>query len=116
MFDRDFHEKVTSKNTSCRVSPRGFAWCGDDSVVLYWRTLGLLLVNPFADWLKYTYDKQDTLVLVTETDGLRVFSSLKQELIRVVGIWREFHPGTGNDCGSVLGLGGKLWRAATTYL
>ena len=85
VFDRNFQEKVTSQNTDSRVSPRGFAWCGDDSVVLYWRTLGLLLVNPFADWLKYTYDKQDMLILVTETDGLRVFSSLKQEVIRVVG-------------------------------
>ena len=42
------------------------------------RTVAVSLVKQFADWLKYTYDKQDTLVLVTETDGLRVFSSLKQ--------------------------------------
>ena len=28
--------------------------------MLYWRTVGLLLINPFADWLKYSYDKDDT--------------------------------------------------------
>ena len=73
------------KNTDCRVPPRGFAWCGDDSVVLYWRTVGLLLIDPFADWLKYTYDKEDTLLLVPEVDCLRVYSSLKHEIIRRVG-------------------------------
>ena len=79
------------KNTDCRVPPRGFAWCGDDSVVLYWRTVGLLLIDPFADWLKYTYAKDDTLLLVPEIDGLRVYSSLKHEIIRRVRSARRSH-------------------------
>lgn len=47
--------------------------------------MGLLLIDPFADWLKYTYDKEDTLLLVPEVDCLRVYSSLKHEIIRRVG-------------------------------
>ena len=81
VFDRNFTEKIVGKNTDCRVAPRGFAWCGDDSVVLYWRTVGLLLINPFADWLKYTYDKDDTLFLVTELFYPSLFLSLKDVLI-----------------------------------
>lgn len=94
VFDRNFEDhvcmmndidiQIVGKNTDCRVPPRGFAWCGDDSVVLYWRTVGLLLINPFADWLKYTYEKDDTLFLVPEMDCLRVYSSLKHEIIRCV--------------------------------
>lgn len=41
--------------------------------------------EPFADWLKYTYDKDDSLFLVPEMDCLRVYSSLKHEIIRCVG-------------------------------
>lgn len=71
-------------NLNTRVKPRDFAWCGDDSVVLYWRTVGMILFNSFADWMKFTYDKDDTLFLVTECDSLRVYSSLKHEIIRRV--------------------------------
>ena len=42
------------------------------------------MINPFADWLKYSYDKDDTLFLVPEIDCLRVYSSLKHEIIRCV--------------------------------
>lgn len=42
------------------------------------------MINPFADWLKYTYEKDDTLFLVPEMDCLRVYSSLKHEIIRCV--------------------------------
>ena len=34
---------------------------------------------------KYTYDKDDSLFLVPEMDCLRVYSSLKHEIIRCVG-------------------------------
>ena len=60
-------------------------------MVLYWRTVGLLLIDPFADWLKYTYAKDDTLLLVPEIDGLRVYSSLKHEIIRRVRSVRRSH-------------------------
>lgn len=91
VFDRHFEDHIVGKNTDCRVAPRGFSWCGDDSVVLYWRMVGLLIINPFADWLKFTYDKDDSLFLVSEVDCLRVYSSLKHEIIRCVG-------GGGGEC------------------
>ena len=71
-------------NLGARVKPREFGWCGDDSVALYWRTVGILLFNSYADWMKFTYDKEDTVFFVTECDSLRIYSSLKHEIIRRV--------------------------------
>ena len=71
-------------NLGARVKPREFGWCGDDSVALYWRTVGILLFNSYADWMKFTYDKEDTVFFITECDSLRVYSSLKHEIIRRV--------------------------------
>ena len=44
------------------------AWCGNDSVLLYWDRL-LLMVGPQGEWVKYSYD--EPVRIVTEMDGAR---------------------------------------------
>jgi hypothetical protein len=34
--------------TSTTSKPLGMVWCGKDSLVLYWRNMGLLMVRPYA--------------------------------------------------------------------
>jgi hypothetical protein len=36
--------------------PRSMGWCGEDSVVLHWKNLGVLMVGPYGDWLRFPYD------------------------------------------------------------
>ncbi|KAL7538239.1 hypothetical protein ACHAXR_008390 [Thalassiosira sp. AJA248-18] len=36
--------------------PRSMGWCGEDSVVLHWKNLGILIVGPYGDWLRFPYD------------------------------------------------------------
>src|SRR3954451_21195770 len=55
--------------------------CGTDSVVLYWDKL-VLMVGPFGDWIKYSYD--DAIYLVPEIDGVRIISSDKCEFLQKV--------------------------------
>ena len=36
--------------------PRCMGWCGEDSVVLHWKNLGVLMVGPYGDWLCFPYN------------------------------------------------------------
>ena len=60
---------VLEFDTKAGVAPLQIVWCGEDSVALHWRQLGLLMVGPFGDWVKYSYD--EPLVLVQEVDCCR---------------------------------------------
>jgi hypothetical protein len=54
-----FETKVLDFDTSegsLGEPPEQIVWCGNDSVVLYWRNLGVLLVGPYGDWLRFSYD------------------------------------------------------------
>ncbi|KAL7468314.1 hypothetical protein ACHAXS_010017 [Conticribra weissflogii] len=52
-----FESKVLEFSTSSGSSspPRSMGWCGEDSVVLHWKNLGVLMVGPYGDWLRFSY-------------------------------------------------------------
>ncbi|KAL7500422.1 hypothetical protein ACHAWT_008896 [Skeletonema menzelii] len=97
-----FESKVLEFNTSSGSSspPRSMAWCGEDSVVLHWKNLGVLLVGPYGDWLRFPYGEDDEMgtaamtgsrvhgdsevYLVQEMDCCRVLTSNVVELLQRV--------------------------------
>lgn len=97
-----FESKVLEFNTSSGSSspPRSMAWCGEDSVVLHWKNLGVLLVGPYGDWLRFPYGEEDEMgmgttggsggggdsevFLVQEIDCCRVLTSNVVELLQRV--------------------------------
>ena len=82
--------------------PRCMGWCGEDSVVLHWKNLGVLMVGPYGDWLRFPYDDDadgrtsrdgngnDTsgagaeVYLVPEIDCCRVVRSSSVEILQRV--------------------------------
>ena len=82
--------------------PRSMGWCGEDSVVLHWKNLGVLMVGPYGDWLRFPYDDDadgrtsrdgngnDTsgagaeVYLVPEIDCCRVVRSSSVEILQRV--------------------------------
>ncbi|KAG9321964.1 hypothetical protein KVV02_002847 [Mortierella alpina] len=77
----DFQKNLSEFATRSQVPPRQLVWCGTDSVVLYWDKI-VLMVGPYGDWIKYTYD--DAIFLIPEIDGVRVISSEKCEFLQKV--------------------------------
>lgn len=80
----DFSKIFSKFDTKSKVPPREMAWCGEDSVVLYWdKPVDLLLmVGPAGSFTRYIY--QSPLLLVSEIDGLRVLSRDKCEFLQRV--------------------------------
>ncbi|CAG8569116.1 1317_t:CDS:10 [Ambispora gerdemannii] len=75
----DFQKNLSEFATKSKVPPQQLVWCGTDSVVMYWDKI-VLMVGPFGDWIKHTYD--DAIYLVPEVDGVRVISSDKCEFLQ----------------------------------
>ncbi|GBG34095.1 Vacuolar protein sorting-associated protein 16-like [Hondaea fermentalgiana] len=69
-------------DTQAGVAPAQMCWCGSDAVVLQWKELGLLVVGPYGDWIKYTYN--EPVVIIQEIDALRIISSTAVELLHRV--------------------------------
>ena len=59
--------------------PQQLAWCGNDSVLVYWDEVGVLMVGPQGDWIKYSCD--EPAALVPEPDGVRVVTDARVEFI-----------------------------------
>ena len=74
----DFSRIISDFDTKSSAPPEQLAWCGDDSVVLYWAEI-LLMVGPHGDWIKYSYEIPAKLT--SEIDGLRVITSERHEFI-----------------------------------
>ena len=86
--------------------PRSMGWCGEDSVVLHWKNLGVLMVGPYGDWLRFPFDGNsgsqsaiagdkinggsEEVYLVPEIDCCRVVTSTSVEILQRVP------PGTAN--------------------
>jgi hypothetical protein len=64
-----------------KVIVEQMVWCGTDSVVLYWDKI-LLMVGPYGDWIKYTYE--EPIYLIPECDGVRIISNQKCEFLQKV--------------------------------
>ncbi|KAI8973476.1 Vps16, C-terminal region-domain-containing protein [Mycotypha africana] len=77
----DFQKNLSEYATKSKIAPQQLVWCGTDSVVLYWEKI-VLMVGPFGDWIKYTYD--DPIFLASEIDGVRIISNEKCELLQKV--------------------------------
>ncbi|KAL6073866.1 Vacuolar protein sorting-associated protein 16 [Balamuthia mandrillaris] len=78
----DFAAKLSEFPTNAKRAPEQLVWCGTDSVLLYWPALGILMVGPHGDWIKYTYD--EPLYLIPECDGVRVITNKKCEFLQKV--------------------------------
>ena len=63
VLSSDFGRTISEFPTKSRVPPLQLAWCGSDSVLLYWERV-LLMIGPKGEWVKYTYD--EPLVVATE--------------------------------------------------
>lgn len=63
------------------LPPEQIAWCGLDSVLLYWDEL-LLMVGPNGDPVRYFYD--EPIILIPECDGVRILSNSSMEFLQRV--------------------------------
>jgi hypothetical protein len=77
------HSRETSSSSS--QPPLDMQWCGEDSVVLHFKNLGVLMVGPYGDWLRFPYnDTSDQVYLVPEADGCRVVTESRVEMLQRV--------------------------------
>jgi hypothetical protein len=79
----DFSQNLCEFNTRSKIPPHHLVWCGLECVCLDWDSV-LLVVGPYGDWIKYNYDSDTSLVLISEVDGLRIMSSKQCEFLQRV--------------------------------
>ena len=81
-----FETKVLDFDTSegSTQPPLEIRWCGEDSVVLHWKNLGVLMVGPYGDWLRFPYENHGNLYLIPEIDCCRVISDTSVEMLQRV--------------------------------
>ena len=82
VYNTAFSKRVLEFDTKTELAPLAMQWCGDDSVVMYWKGLGLLMVGPYGDWIKYTYG--EGLCILQEVDCLRIVTRDKVEILQRV--------------------------------
>lgn len=63
------------------LPPQQMAWCGMDSVLLYWDD-ELMMVGPLGDPVRYFYD--EPVILIPECDGVRILSNTSMEFLQRV--------------------------------
>lgn len=54
------------------------------SVVLHWKNLGVLMVGPYGDWLRFPYEDIENLYVIPEIDCCRVITDSAVELLQRV--------------------------------
>mmetsp|Transcript_7660 Transcript_7660/g.11599 ORF Transcript_7660/g.11599 Transcript_7660/m.11599 type:complete len:895 (+) Transcript_7660:85-2769(+) len=81
----DFSKTVIEFVTRHDKPPLDVAWCGEDSVLLYWEHI-LIMVGPYCAFVAFKYDgtSPGELCLHTESDGCRVITNTSCELLRKV--------------------------------
>jgi len=89
-----FESIVLEFDTSSGSSspPRSMGWCGEDSVVMHLKNIGVLMVGPYGDWLRFPYGQDgngeakgsDSVYLVPEIDCCRVVTSSSVEILQRV--------------------------------
>jgi hypothetical protein len=86
VISTNFETKVLDFDTSDGSSdlPHNMEWCGEDSVVLHWKNLGVLMVGPYGDWLRYPYSGSQNVHLCAEADCCRVISDSRVEILQRV--------------------------------
>lgn len=81
VMSTSFTTKVLDFDTSTTSAPLQIRWCGEDSVILYWKHF-LLLVGPYGHWLKFPY--MSALYIIAEADCCRVITDHFCELLQRV--------------------------------
>jgi len=86
VISTNFETEVLVFDTSegSASAPNQMKWCGEDSVVLYWKNLGVLMIGPFGDWFRYPYDFTDDLFLLPEMDCCRIVTDSSTDIIQRV--------------------------------
>jgi len=102
VISTNFETKVLDFDTSegsNTKTPLALQWCGEDSVVLHWKNLGVLMVGPYGDWLRFPYNNSgggndppphhhptddDHLFLLPELDCCRVITDHSVEILQRV--------------------------------
>nr|XP_023878112.1 protein VACUOLELESS1 isoform X1 [Quercus suber]XP_023878113.1 protein VACUOLELESS1 isoform X2 [Quercus suber] len=74
-------EKMFEYQCESALPPEQLAWCGLDSVLLYWDDM-LLMVGPSDEPVRYLYD--EPIVLVPECDGVRILTNSSMEFLQLV--------------------------------
>ncbi|KAL5997535.1 vacuolar protein sorting-associated protein 16 [Asimina triloba] len=77
----DFSKIIFEYNCESSLPPEQLAWCGLDSVLLYWEE-SLLMVGPYGDPVRYFFD--EPIILIPECDGVRILSSTSTEFLHRV--------------------------------
>jgi vacuolar protein sorting-associated protein 16 len=86
VISTSFETKVLDFDTSDGSSdlPISMEWCGEDSVVLHWKNLGVLMVGPYGDWIRFPYNGIQNLFLCPEMDCCRVITDESVEILQRV--------------------------------
>ncbi len=86
VISTNFETKVLDFDTSDGSNdlPHNMEWCGEDSVVLHWKNLGVLMVGPYGDWLRFPYENVDHVHLSAEMDCCRVLTDQSVEILQRV--------------------------------
>mmetsp|Transcript_43622 Transcript_43622/g.113661 ORF Transcript_43622/g.113661 Transcript_43622/m.113661 type:complete len:859 (-) Transcript_43622:130-2706(-) len=72
-------QKILSEfDADTPLPPLSVNWCGSDSVVLQWSST-LMNVGPYGDWMRFDFDSD--VVLVPESDSIRIVSNSTCELL-----------------------------------
>ncbi|KAF8314990.1 vacuolar assembling/sorting protein VPS16 [Clavulina sp. PMI_390] len=81
--------------------PRQLAWCGNDTLVMNWDGL-ILMVGPYGSVLRYYYTSPT--VLITEHDGVRIISHDRCDFLQKVPRASEqvFKPGSASPAAVLL--------------
>eukprot|EP00543_Licmophora_paradoxa_P010410 CAMPEP_0202477846 /NCGR_PEP_ID=MMETSP1360-20130828/94152_1 /ASSEMBLY_ACC=CAM_ASM_000848 /TAXON_ID=515479 /ORGANISM="Licmophora paradoxa, Strain CCMP2313" /LENGTH=795 /DNA_ID=CAMNT_0049105103 /DNA_START=45 /DNA_END=2432 /DNA_ORIENTATION=- len=86
VISTSFETKVLDFDTSegSKSAPQDMQWCGEDSVVLHWRKLGVLMVGPYGDWLRFPYENIENLHIIPEIDCCRVITDNAVDILQRV--------------------------------
>lgn len=81
VMSTDFSKIIFDYSCESALPPEQLAWCGMDSVLLYWDDM-LLMVGPYGDPVRYVYD--EPIMLIPECDGVRILSNTSMEFLQRV--------------------------------
>ncbi|KAL7087130.1 hypothetical protein ACP275_13G047200 [Erythranthe tilingii] len=81
VMSTDFSDVIIDYACESALPPDQLAWCGLDSVLLYWDDM-LLMVGPYEEPVRYIYD--EPIILVPECDGVRILSNTNMEFLHRV--------------------------------
>ncbi|XP_062009057.1 protein VACUOLELESS1 [Rosa rugosa] len=77
----NLNEILIEQECESALPPEQLAWCGMDTVLLYWDDI-LLMMGPRGDPVRYFYD--EPVILIPECDGVRILSNSSMEFLQRV--------------------------------